>query len=257
MVLDNLYLEITRDCTIECEHCLRGNREHKNMSVITLENTLKNINKIDRLLLSGGEPLINIDLLEVLPELIKKYNIEVDTIGIITNGTIYSDRHVNALNMLKSVCNNFDFILSSDLFHRLEWKRLGVEKQVEENYNKYKHSVGIRKYMDDDRFHRVILYNHGRASTISKERLEELYKKYYISYVFSTDEQEQLLQNGFDIKGKLYINVDGYLVDYNLSFEEEDKISSSSFNVNIDRLIKITKSYIEKRKSLGTYPGNN
>lgn len=72
MYFEKLYLELTRECTMQCEHCLRGDREHKYMSIETLENLLKEVNNIETLLLSGGEPLLHIDALEALSKLIDK-----------------------------------------------------------------------------------------------------------------------------------------------------------------------------------------
>ena len=54
MNFEKLYLEVTRECTMRCEHCLRGENEHKSMSIETLENSLKDIKHIHTLLLSGG-----------------------------------------------------------------------------------------------------------------------------------------------------------------------------------------------------------
>ena len=45
MKLEKLYLEVTRMCTLECEHCLRGDRENKYMSTKTIENILKDVKK--------------------------------------------------------------------------------------------------------------------------------------------------------------------------------------------------------------------
>ncbi|MBR4262553.1 MAG: radical SAM protein [Bacilli bacterium] len=251
MILDNLYLEITRDCTIECEHCLRGEKEHKNMSVTTLENVLKNIKKIGTLLLSGGEPLINIQLLEALPHLIEKYNIDVNRIGIITNGTVYSERHVDALNGLKGCCNELDFVLSSDLFHRLEWQRLGVEELVERNFDRYNESVGIRKYLSNDINQCVVLFRKGRALKISSERLAEIKRKHHIEYKFGVEEQERVIRFGNMVEGKLYINVDGYLVNYNLSFKEEDRVINN-YSINGYSLTELIDNQGNQKK-LGTY----
>ena len=137
MIIDKMYLEVTRNCTLECEHCLRGNKEIKDMDLITLENSLKDVKEINTLLLTGGEPLLNIKVLKTLPKLIDKYNILINNISIITNGTVASLNHVSALQTLCEKCNSFDLILSSDLFHRLEWNRLKINDRVENNYKFY------------------------------------------------------------------------------------------------------------------------
>ena len=54
MHLENLFLEVTRNCTLECEHCLRGDRQRVNMDNSVLESVFKDVKKVDRLLLTGG-----------------------------------------------------------------------------------------------------------------------------------------------------------------------------------------------------------
>ena len=56
--IDILSLEITRNCNLECLHCLRGDRINNNISEKTLENLFKDIKSIKTLLITGGEPLL-------------------------------------------------------------------------------------------------------------------------------------------------------------------------------------------------------
>ena len=50
MDVEKLYLEVTRMCNLECEHCLRGNRENSYMSDETIMNALKNIKRIKKII---------------------------------------------------------------------------------------------------------------------------------------------------------------------------------------------------------------
>ena len=253
MILDNLYIEITRNCTIECEHCLRGDRENKNMSVETLDNILKQVKQVQILLLSGGEPLMAIDILEKLPKLIKKYKIRIGIIGIISNGTICSKRHIEALQSLKEQCDELQFVLSSDLFHRLEWKRLGIEEKVKENYETYKNLFEMRKFLDDDRYKNVVLRLKGRAKRITKERIFEITKNEYIHYQFiDTNEEERQIQvDGEKVHGKVCIDVNGNIVGYSSTYEEEDMSSKKQYNEKAlslqERLLDYTKNEKEKK----------
>ncbi len=240
MKIDKLYLEITRNCTLECEHCLRGNKEIKDMDLMTLENSLKDVKEINTLLLTGGEPLLNIKLLKELPKIIERNNIIINNISIITNGTVASLNHVNALKYLSDKCNSFDLILSSDLFHRLEWSRLQIKDKVEKNYKFYQEYFPMRKYLDNDSFHSILLLSSGRAKTLTKERLKELEKKYYIKYKFMTEEEQNLIKkSGDSIYGKLYINVYGNVTPYDVSFSDEDCCYNYNLNVNYLPLEKI------------------
>ena len=64
MNIETLNLEITRRCTLECEHCFRGDSQNSNISEETLKNIFNNVKKIDRLVITGGEPLIAVNELE-------------------------------------------------------------------------------------------------------------------------------------------------------------------------------------------------
>ena len=240
MKIDKMYLEVTRNCTLECEHCLRGNKEIKDMDLLTLENSLKDVREINTLLLTGGEPLLNIKILTELPRIIEKYNIAIHNISIITNGTVASINHVNALRAISKKCDSFDLILSSDLFHRLEWTRLNIKERVERNYNLYQEFFPMRKFLDNDSFHSIVLLASGRAKSLSTERLKELEKKYYIKYKFMTEEEQNLIRkSGDSIYGKLYINVHGNVTPYDVSFTDEDDCYNTELNVNYKSLESI------------------
>lgn len=248
MTIDKLYLEVTRDCTLECEHCLRGEKQKLDMNTTTLENSLKDIKRINTLLLTGGEPFLNITVLERLPELLKEYGIEAETIGIITNGTVYSERHQKALEELKKVCRSLRIFVSSDMFHRLEWNRLGLKEKVEANYEQLERDFQAEKHLENDSFHRVILNLQGRAKRLSREKLDLYKRKYYIEYVFKEPFQVTYSKEDDTILGKVCVNAKGFVVDYNQSFQEEDESSTIDENVNLVPLPTILEKKINQPK---------
>ena len=247
MHIKNLYLEVTRKCTLQCEHCLRGESEAKQMSVETVENTLKEIQRIDTLLLSGGEPLLNIEVLEALPEQIRKHKVQVERIGIITNGTVMTKRHIEALKKLKDVCSSFEFYLSSDLFHRLEWQRLGIEEKVQRHFEEFQKHLPLKKYLENDCHHKVLINSKGRAKHLTPERLQELKKKYDINYSLEEPIEKKITLEEDTIKGKVCIDVNGFLVGFNHSYEEEDEEECLSKNVNLHSLAEIIPNSITEK----------
>ena len=78
MKLEKLYLEVTRMCTLECEHCLRGNREKEFMSLETIRNVFSNVKEVDTLLITGGEPLIAIKQISEIIKAIYNNNVKVN-----------------------------------------------------------------------------------------------------------------------------------------------------------------------------------
>ena len=250
MNIDKLYLEITRDCTLNCEHCLKGEKEHVNMSINTIKNIFNDISKVNTLLLTGGEPLLNIKVIEEITKLIKENNIDINTIGIITNGTVCSNKHIEVLKELKNSCDCFQFYLSSDLFHRIEWRKLSLTDRVNINYEKYKEELGIKKVLNDDYYKNIVLYNKGRAKLLTIERIEELYKKYHVTYkIREMDEKNNLSYIENNIYGKVCIDVHGNLIDFSISYDEENKsIKDDNYNVNCFPLNEIIYEYINNKK---------
>ena len=92
MNIENLDLEITRRCTLNCEHCFRGDPQNINMSIESLVNIFSSVNKIETLLITGGEPFIAVNELEKMIELIVNNNVKIREIRIVSNGTVLSSR---------------------------------------------------------------------------------------------------------------------------------------------------------------------
>ena len=93
----NLYLEITRDCTLECIHCYRGNRENKYLSFAVIDKVFSGVEKIHKLLITGGEPFLALEQLKRIAYNIQKYAIKIDRITIVTNGTVLSKEIINLI----------------------------------------------------------------------------------------------------------------------------------------------------------------
>ena len=80
--MNTLILEVTRRCTCTCEHCLRGNAQNKQMDSYFARRILDNVEPAS-VHLSGGEPLLNI---EVLKEVM--YHRSVGSVSVITSGNL-------------------------------------------------------------------------------------------------------------------------------------------------------------------------
>ena len=78
MKVEKLHLELTRMCTIECEHCFRGERRNEFMSINTIDNIFKDVSEVEFLLLTGGEPLLALRQIKELINIINKKNIKID-----------------------------------------------------------------------------------------------------------------------------------------------------------------------------------
>ncbi len=230
MYVSDLMLEVTRNCTLECEHCLRGDRERKNMSPHVLDAIFKDITHVGRLLLSGGEPLLAVQTLEYLVKLIKEKNIEVEKITVITNGTVLSDRLVRVLKEFKDM-SLFDLRVSTNVFHNLEVEKRGLTAIRAKNMRTlHSEEISYGEYgKEEESSINEGLYKRGRAKYLTLERLAEINevaKKKYV--IMPNSEQEDIYQidiHDSGIYGQLCISYDGYFVPYSISFEDEDKFA--------------------------------
>lgn len=214
MKVENLYLELTRMCTLECEHCLRGDRRNEYMSFDTINNCLKDITEIDALLLTGGEPLLAIEQIKVIIRIIKENNIKVNRINLGTNGTVLDENILNVLKELSSI-SYLDLKVSNDMFHYLEFCRLGLLDKRENNFKVLNEELGAKNYADyryASKIRREVIYPCGKAAHLTEKRLDEI-----------------------NIKGKTnYVINPFYVVTYNIDYNSDDNIISGAVNVDVN-----------------------
>lgn len=123
---------ITTKCTLKCAQCssmmpFYNNETHYNETFESfksnLDNLLKNVNKIYRFQLIGGEPLLNKDLPRMLEYAAKKKQLKV--VQIVTNSTILpNDKLINAMKKFRHKCT----VAISDYTSNLELKNLKLQE---------------------------------------------------------------------------------------------------------------------------------
>ena len=86
--VDNLILEVTRRCNMSCGHCMRGDAENKDMSREIIDRVLANTSSISSITFTGGEPSLNVDIINYTLERCKALNIPILEFYIVTNGKI-------------------------------------------------------------------------------------------------------------------------------------------------------------------------
>lgn len=103
----NLTFEVTRKCNIRCEHCMRGDAQNIEITREIVNQVLdnNNIEAIDNLLFSGGEPTLNEDIIVYIIDKIIANNIDVKKITMVTNGQIFSARIARAFQKFNAYRN--------------------------------------------------------------------------------------------------------------------------------------------------------
>lgn len=244
MKVKKLYLELTRMCTIECEHCLRGERKEEYMSEKTINNIFKDINEVEFLLLTGGEPLLALNQIKKILEVIKEKNIKINCVLLVTNCTVLNEGIMKTLSELSSL-TDFEIRLSYDMFHYMELNRLNLLETRQENAEVFKGKFKAEDYSDYQnapQVQRQLIYPIGRASHLSSERLNEINKMGHTNYAINNrDLQGNSPSNIFYMEstdtlgGIINIDVNGNVTSSVTTFEKEDE-ESKKCNSNINEL---------------------
>ena len=112
--LDSLALEVTRRCNMNCPHCLRGNAQNITLSKEIIDRVFESVSNCNILLLTGGEPLLELDIIEYIVEKIIKNKWDVKEIQLVTNGSVRNER---ILQLLEKCAKTVWFKVSNDDFH--------------------------------------------------------------------------------------------------------------------------------------------
>lgn len=118
--IQNLAIEVTRKCNIQCSHCLRGNFQNKNIPLEFIDNLLDQVHAIGHFCPTGGEPSLNVPAIKYFIDGCKKRNITIESFYIATNGVNLTQEFVNiCLELYDLVLFKFrsSVQISNDLYH--------------------------------------------------------------------------------------------------------------------------------------------
>ena len=97
--INQLIIEVTRRCNLQCAHCLRGDRQDLD-STVPPEQILKGIVEIGDISFTGGEPTLNSGYVKRIVDYIIDNQIHVEGAYMPTNGLIYSAEIVEQFRRL-------------------------------------------------------------------------------------------------------------------------------------------------------------
>lgn len=136
----NIVLHITNKCNLQCSYCY-ANANNKHSKAISIDNILKlievlNINSINNInfIFHGGEPLIKLDLLKKIVNIIKTNYQGNYFFSIQTNGTILNDTIIDYI-----VKEKINLSISLDGYqeihdkHRVDLNNTGSHSRVLRN----------------------------------------------------------------------------------------------------------------------------
>lgn len=105
--IQELILEVTRECNMHCAHCLRGNipdSENKQMSTDMITEILSHIKHIDHIVFTGGEPTLAILQIKHTIKTLKQLNIPIKDFYLVTNGKQITHKFLCVIDELYDYC---------------------------------------------------------------------------------------------------------------------------------------------------------
>ena len=236
--LQNLAIELTKRCNLDCAHCLKGESQNVDISKEVIDSVFSQIDFIGRLFITGGEPTLASDALELLIEAIKKYNVTINEWGMDTNGTMYSNRFYKALIELEKICRRSTnsnkihgtICISVDDYHKEAIEKAGLFTKLK-YYNSIKETkrlpwfIGFKELPNE-------LFDEGRAVNIhNKEKIP--FRPMHYSLVEIGD--------SYLIGPGIFINAKGDITQCDCSHEKQ---LSNFYNGSVlkDSIIDIVRS---------------
>ncbi len=218
MHIPKLIIEVTRNCQLECEHCLRGDKEFVSIDVKHIEELLKHTASIGMITFSGGEPFLNVHAMEHTIAMLHKYRVYVGEFFIATNGIIferntkYVRRCISIIVELYALCSENE--VSSIRISNTRWHGCNTTERNRLLAFDFTHLEG-KDWIS--------------ASIIAEGRGHGIYGANRTVYNNDPREEPDDLE--------VYLNAHGeILFDCNLSYETQD-----SEGVSIEEGIKIIK----------------
>lgn len=165
---ENLALELTRRCNLNCRHCSRGKAEDKCMSDEVIDKIFSKIDMVNLLQFVGGETTLVPDRLRATLEAVKKYETRIATLLMFTNGTNISDEVIQTLNEFR------EYILTSNAeTGKQQENYAGLVRDLDKN-GKYP----VHVIVSIDKYHLESAQSRGISKDKIRENIELLTKNF-------------------------------------------------------------------------------
>lgn len=103
LYLNALTFEVTRKCNLNCMHCFCGEPEDLNLPENVIDKVLDQVERVKRIALTGGEPMLVPDIVEHIVDKIIKNHTKLLAFTCVVNGTIMDDRAISFMNSFNRI----------------------------------------------------------------------------------------------------------------------------------------------------------
>ena len=238
--IQNLALIVNEDCNLDCRHCMRGKKCQRYMSNEVIEAALNQCTFIRNLCICGGEPLMYLEPIIHIIDIILKNKIIVDEISLTINGTMYKEEFIDLLRSINDKLRDGSTIaISYDKYHIEEIKKRRLKDAYIENVKKYAETpyfIGLKRLNSKQK-----LFRERNASALDEDLTIDLRPiSYAMTYVGKNKHKLDL--NGLCYIGPLVsISVDGFITECDASFENQ-RTKFNYGNVLTDSIVEVIKT---------------
>ncbi len=150
--LEFLVFEVTRLCNEFCKMCMRGDAQDVNITEEIVNHVLlgNDINDIDTIMLTGGEPTLNEKIICYIIELVIKHNIPVERFYMVTNAKKFPGDILEAFSDYQKYCDSIgrkgkiDIDFSVDEFHE---NHFDIMREYESKYPNFNYNSKKLKFI--------------------------------------------------------------------------------------------------------------
>lgn len=204
---------------------MRGEAQDLTISQDILDKFFSQVEAIDTIYFSGGEPLLEIDMIDYVVDCIAKYNVDVKALSLISNGTINNEKILKVYEKFVSdgIDRTAELIISDDKFHDLEKSK--KSQQFYKNRNKNK-NIMIADFKPLQKSDLKSLKRAGKAIDLIKKNQEELIKEnYFIMQPILINHRIKIDDGGF-IGCAMNLSANGNLgYHYETDYDSVDNLS--------------------------------
>lgn len=171
-------IHTTRNCNINCAHCLCGEPQNVDISEEVISSAFNGIDSISKLYITGGEVLLKPELIKMVVKEVKKRSIKVNRVAITTNALLLNDAAKEALlYAYELACFSFDKDLevSVDVFHKKAVEQYIKKNNLQGVLSFEKIIQNAKKFCDDNEINLVLrdvkdgkIEKLGRAKNIKR-----------------------------------------------------------------------------------------
>ena len=124
--VETLVFEVTRECNMKCAHCIRGDAQSLKLKEDYVDKVLSEVDSIGTLIFSGGEPSLNIPMIEYIFQKCSDLGKMPSSFYVVTNGKANAIQLATTLLKWYAECDEPEYCglaLSSDDFHETAPKK--------------------------------------------------------------------------------------------------------------------------------------